>query len=280
MAASLDRAAFFASARKSVFGGSLSQGQVSGMEAILDACPPDLGSDSLAYCLATAFHETARTMLPIKEYGGTAYYTKMYDPAGSRPAVAKALGNTIPGDGAKFAGRGYVQLTGRANYRRATGELQNRGYLTRSQDLTQTPDSAMVPDIAAAIMFIGMQEGWFTGRKLSDYFGPTKSIPVGARAIINGTDKASTIAGYFRGFQTALLAAGHLPGGVVATVPVPPVTVAPIPPTSPGPLVQPAPRNSGVLTPAKPLPEPTYVAQPNLLARILARFRAKYPFEG
>ncbi|WP_082477725.1 hypothetical protein [Methylobacterium sp. Leaf93] len=275
MAASLDRAAFFASARKLVFGGSLSQGQVSGMEAILDACPPDLDSDALAYCLATAFHETARTMLPIKEYGGTAYYTKMYDPAGSRPAVAKALGNTIPGDGAKFAGRGYVQLTGRANYRRATGELQNRGYLTRSQDLTQTPDSAMVPDIAAAIMFIGMSEGWFTGRKLSDYFGPTKSIPVGARAIINGTDKASIIAGYFRGFQTALLAAGHLPGGVVATVPVPPVTVAPIAPVDkpvaadhskppvpynppPGPLVQPAPRKSGVLPAPKPLPEPIY----------------------
>lgn len=54
MAAALDRAAFFKAVRSHPFGGSLTQGQVSGMEAILDACPPDLGSDSLAYCLATA----------------------------------------------------------------------------------------------------------------------------------------------------------------------------------------------------------------------------------
>lgn len=251
MAAALNRAAFFNAARAKPFGGSLSQGQVSGMESLLDACPPLMASDALAYCLATVFHETSKTMLPVKEYGGEAYYRRMYDPQGDRPAKAKELGNTVPGDGAKFAGRGYVQLTGRANYRRAAGELQALGILDRTMDLTATPDMAMVPDVAAAIMFRGMAEGWFTGRKLSQYFGGAVPNATGARAIINGTDKAYEIAGHFQAFRAALLAAQHVPGGI-EPVPVPTVTV--------GPLVKPAPRNSGAppsLPPPQVLPPPT-----------------------
>jgi putative chitinase len=265
MAAALDRAAFFAAARAKPFGGSLKQGQVTGMTAILDACPLDLDSDSLAYCLATVFHETDRTMLPIKEYGGEAYFKKMYDPQGARPHVAQTLGNILPGDGAKFAGRGYVQLTGRSNYRRATGELQNRGYLTREQDLTLAPDMAMTPDIAAAIMFLGMSEGWFTGKKLSDYFGPVRiGDPFNARRIINGVDKAEAIKGYHTAFRAALKAAGHVPGATTRAVPTPPVEA--------GPLFPPAPRK-----PADPPPPGTggVSASSSLLSRILSRFSTK-----
>ena len=282
MAAALDRAAFFAAARNTPFPNALSQGQVVGMGSLFDACPPDLGSAALAYCLATAFHETARTMLPVKEYGGTTYYARMYDPEGERPAVAKSLGNTVPGDGAKFAGRGYVQLTGRSNYRRATGQLQNRGYLTRDQDLTQVPDAAMAPDVASAVMFIGMAEGWFTGKKLADYFGPGKlPDPINARRIINGTDKAQAIAAYYSAFLSALKSAGHVPGGVSSSAPTIPVEVAPLPPPPPpvaGPLVKPAPRTTGVagapIVPAPPAAEP---AKPGLFAGMLARLRASYP---
>ena len=273
MAASLDRAAFFAAARKTPFPNALTQGQVSGMGAILDACPPDLGTQELAYCLATAFHETAKTMLPIKELGGDAYFRRMYDPLGDRPATAKTLGNTQPGDGATFAGRGYVQLTGRANYRRATGELQNRGYLDRSLDLTVAPDMAMTPDIAAPIMFLGMTEGWFTGKKLEHYFGLGKlGDPVNARRIINGTDKAAAIAGYHDAFLKALKAAGHKPGAVTAAIPVQPVEVAPLPP----PVFAPAPRNGG--SPALPAPAAAPApAKPGFWASALERLRTRYP---
>lgn len=277
MAAALNRAAFFDAVRTAPFGGKLSVGQVSGMEAMLDACPPDLGLDALAYCLATALHETARTMQPVKEYGGTAYYTRMYDITGDRPQKARELGNTQPGDGAKFAGRGYVQLTGRANYRRATGELQNHGYLSKSQDLTVAPDMAMTPDIAAAIMYLGMQAGWFTGQKLSNYFGAgALPDPTNARRIINGLDKATTIAGYFSQFQTALRAAKYAPGGV-QTAPIPPVETAP--------LFPPAPRNGGS-PPASEPPKPaiTPPTQPapakGFWASMLERLRTAYPPKG
>ncbi|GJE54606.1 hypothetical protein [Methylobacterium thuringiense] len=229
MAASLDKAAFFASVRLSPFPGHLTPGQVSGMEAILDACPPDYPTDFLAAVLGTCPIETAWTMLPIKEMGGTAYLTRMYDITGARPAKARELGNLLPGEGAKFAGRGLVQLTGKSNYAKATARLRALGYLLPSQSLVDTPDLAMHPDIAAAIAFIGQKEGWFTGKKLSDYFGPGRADWVNARRIINGTDRAAEIAGHARAFQVALKKAGHQPGAAVQRVPTPPVDIKPLP---------------------------------------------------
>ena len=188
MAASLNRSAFFDCVRAAPFGGRLSASQVAGIEAILDACPAMLGLASLAYCLATTFHETARTMKPIEEYGRGKGRT--YGPTG-------------------FWGRGFVQLTWEANYAKATAALRKLGVLTAAEDLVKTPAIAMRPDVAAAILFYGMVEGWFTGKKLADYFGPGRNDPVGARRIINGTDKAATIAGYHATFVDALTAGGY-----------------------------------------------------------------------
>ena len=197
----MNRPLFFDALRRSLFGGRLNGSQVVGLESLLDAAPAGLPSSHLAYCLATAFHETARTMRPIREFGGPAYFHRMYDPQGDRPSVAKALGNVRPGDGALFAGRGFVQLTGRSNYARAarlTGE-----------DLIDAPDLALRSDLAARILFEGMSDGWFTGRKLSDHFATGRSDPIGARRIVNGTDRADLIAGYHQSFASALAAGGH-----------------------------------------------------------------------
>lgn len=210
----IDRAAFFAAVRASF--GALKQGQVDGFSAILDQWEARGGGDDrhLAYMLATAWHETGPAnkpghMHPIKETGGTAYFTKMYDIKGARPEKARELGNLNPGDGAKYCGRGYVQLTGRTNYVKAGKKI--------GVDLVNNPDRAMHPDIAARIMFAGMEEGWFTGKKLSDYHGGGQEFDAtNARRIINGTDKAKTIAGYYRNFLTAILSAA------AAYVPPPP----------------------------------------------------------
>jgi len=182
-----------------MLGPVLSKDEVSGCEAILAAC---LGwpASWTAYALATAYHETAGTMQPIKEYGGTAYFRRMYDIEGERPAKARELGNLTPGDGARYAGRGFVQLTGKANYSRAGQKL--------AIDLVADPDLAMRPDIAAQVMRRGMEEGWFTSKSLNDFvpMSAERQHYKNARRVINGADRADQIAGYALAFDAALLA--------------------------------------------------------------------------
>lgn len=195
-------AAFFSAIRSSkVLGPSLSPDEVSGCEAILVACT-GFPVAWAAYCLATAAHETAFTMQPIKERGGDGYFTRMYDINGQRPDKARNLGNLQPGDGAKYCGRGYVQLTGRRNYSLAGAAV--------GQSLVDNPDLALEPEVAAAIMKRGMQEGWFTGKGLESYLPAVADIHqfTNARRIINGLDKAVQIAGYALEFQAALQAGG------------------------------------------------------------------------
>lgn len=192
-------AGFFNAMRAGLLGPTLSRDEVEGCQAIIDAFD-GMPLSHAAYALATAYHETAGTMQPIKEYGGPKYFTQRYGIEGANPSLAKRLGNTVPGDGAKFAGRGYVQLTGRANYGKAQ-QLLGVPFLT-------SPDLAMQPKHAADIMRRGMIEGWFTGKRLSDYLNLQCEDPVGARRIINGTDRAKDIAGYYRQFAGALSAGG------------------------------------------------------------------------
>lgn len=193
----LNRAIFYAEIKGRLFKGRLSQRQVEGMDALLDAfaATGQTNLDYLSYGFATAYLEVDRTMWPIKEYGGAAYHKKMYDIEGSRPHKARELGNLQPGDGAKYCGRGYPQVTGRSNYKRAA--------VLTGVDLISQPERMLEPKLAAAVMWDAMLKGWFTGRKLSQYFGKGKSDPKGARAIVNGTDRAATIAGYFAHFKEA-----------------------------------------------------------------------------
>lgn len=197
-------ASFFGALRAGkLLGPTLDQGEVDGCNAILAACS-GLPLSWAAYAFATAFHETAFTMQPIKEYGGPRYFTKMYDIAGDRPTLAKANGNVHPGDGAKFFGRGYVQLTWRSNYRRAGQRL--------GIDLESNPDLALKPEYAAKIMREGMTGGWFTGKSFGHCLPGAGSAAkvdfIAARKIINGTDKAEKIAEYALHFQQALQAGG------------------------------------------------------------------------
>ena len=101
----INRSFFFDHVRLYLFDGKLKQSQVQGLDAILDYWGNKMEACDdrwLAYALATAHHETDRSMQPIKEYGSTAYFMRMYDCSGGRPLVAKNLGNTHPGDGEKY----------------------------------------------------------------------------------------------------------------------------------------------------------------------------------
>lgn len=168
--------------------GPLDQNQVNGFEvlgkALLEA---DLPITHRAYLLATAWHETAYTMQPIHERGKVSYFNK-YEPG---TTIGKRLGNTVKGDGYRFRGRGYVQLTGRDNYVRAGKAL--------GIDLVGNPELALEPDVAARILIQGCSEGWFTGKALRDY-ADYKNM----RRVVNGVDKAEAIARHARVFQAAL----------------------------------------------------------------------------
>lgn len=140
--------------------------------------------NQLAYVLATAYHETAHTMKPVKE----AYWL-------SEDWRKKNL-RYYP-----WYGRGFVQLTWEDNYKKA-GEKLN-------EDLTTDPDRVMEPQVSAEILVIGSRDGWFTGKKLSDYITLQKSDFVNARRIINAMDKADLIAGYAKDYDQQLKKLGY-----------------------------------------------------------------------
>ncbi|QQM29279.1 hypothetical protein JET14_13175 [Martelella lutilitoris] len=192
-----DRSAFYASLRKrdsGVFGTSLSQGQVDGIEAILDEAEKrGTQLDYLAYMLATVYHETAHTMQPIEEYG---------------KGKGREYGQPDGPYGKVYYGRGFVQLTWLFNYEKASKKL--------GVDFVRYPELVMDLKNATAILFDGMAEGWFTGKSLSDYLDGVDEPDAedlrefsNARRIINGTDKQVMIGKYALAFETALKAGGY-----------------------------------------------------------------------
>jgi hypothetical protein len=88
--------------------------------------------------IATIAVETGR-FSPVKEQGGPQYLTHLYE-------GRKDIGNTEPGDGVKFRGRGFVQITGRADYDHYGKEI--------GRDLVSNPDIALDPSVAAAILAV------------------------------------------------------------------------------------------------------------------------------
>lgn len=200
----INRTTFFAYIRKSPFGGRLSQLQIDGMNAILDAWAASGMTDIrwLAYMFATTFHETGQRMQAIRETFATSDKQAIarLDAAykSGRLKVSKPYWRT------GYFGRGLVQLTHLANYLKL-------GHIL-GIPLDRNPSLALQLDIAIKIMFEGMTRGLsskgdFTNKSLEDYFSDTFNDPIGARKIINGTDKAKLIASYHVSFLDALNAA-------------------------------------------------------------------------
>ena len=213
----LDRTTFFSYVRPAPFGNRLTQEQVDGMNALLDMWEQDFrGRDSrhLAYCLATSFHETGGRMVPVRE--GFAKTD-----AAARKVVAKRKygkpdatsnghtlmgpdGEPMPKTGEVYYGRGHVQLTWADNYLRM-GQLLHL-------PLYEQPDLALEPKVSAKILFEGMlrgksSKGDFTGKSVEDYFNEHADDAVGARRVVNGSDKAHLIAGYHKAFIDSIKAA-------------------------------------------------------------------------
>lgn len=189
-----DRATFWSRYREEY--GRVDQETVDAIEFLLKSFETDERwtlIPTIAYAFATIKHETAHTFRPITEYGGVRYFDK-YDTG----KLARKLGNSPEkdGDGYKYRGRGYVQLTGKSNYAK--------------YGIASKPEQALDPQKAFEIMTDGMHTGAYTGKKLSDYFTARKADYINARRIINGTDKAAVIAKYAKQFESILNSAASI----------------------------------------------------------------------
>lgn len=198
----MNKAAFYTVVRSKF--GRLKTHQVEGFEVIL-ATVDGLPRSHRAYLLATTWHETGATMQPLKETERAgvkrtdAQVVNILDSAwkAGRLGQVKIPYWRFDDSGKAWFGRGYAQLTHRTNYAKASA--------ITGVDLLGDPSRAMRPEVAAEVLVSGSEIGMFTGRKLSDFL---PGDYVGARKVINGTDKAPLIAGYAEIFDRALQAAG------------------------------------------------------------------------
>ena len=135
-------------------------------EAVLQRAAKAAGikGTELAQFMAQTNHESW-DFSRLKEKGmGKEYFSKKYDPKFA-PRTAKILGNKHVGDGEKYHGRGFIQLTGRDNYRMASQAL--------GVDLLNNPELAERPDVAAKIAI------WYWQTRVKPYinnFNDTKAV--------------------------------------------------------------------------------------------------------
>lgn len=124
----------------------------------IDHALAEVGLDDEAVRIAaaaTVVVEVGAHFEPINEFGDKAYFTRMYE-------GREDLGNDHPGDGARFHGRGYIQLTGRANYRTYGKKV--------GVPLERHPEQALDPEVAARVLATYFKErGVATSAKKRDW---------------------------------------------------------------------------------------------------------------
>lgn len=168
----------------------------------------------LAYVLATAHHESGIGRFMVEKASGQAYEGR------------KNLGNISPGDGPKFKGRGFVQITGRNNYKKFTAILTKRGIHV---DLLQHPHRAADPEIAAIILVHGMKYGGFTGKRLADFGSDGRYDFFNARRIVNPGEIKQNPATVEKFAATARKYRAAMNGEIKPTPPATPGSVDAIP---------------------------------------------------
>ena len=211
----MNKELFFSTLRKCLFK-KLSQSQVDGINGILEAFDQvgDSDKDTLAYALATAYHETGARMVPVREgfaktdEGARKAVSALARKRGPNSAVAR-YARPAGSYGHVYYGRGHVQLTWLENYRGSSADA--------GVDLVKDPDAMLDPVISARVLVKGLIDGRWSGKRkgLAYYEGVDDFLDQkeaeAARQTVNGSDKAALIAGYHKQFYDALTAADWQP---------------------------------------------------------------------
>ncbi len=199
----INREFFFEHLHDKLYPRGLNDAQVEGHDAVLDEWEQDHSAEDdrwLAYILATGYHETARTMQPVRETlaNSDAEAASRLDRAwasGKLPWVREPYWRK-DADGKYWYGRGLVQLTFKRNYATLGRDI--------GVDLVGDPSLALDMAVAVKILFYGMIHGEFTGKALGAYFDRSKEDWLNARRIVNGLDRASDIAGYAKSYYASI----------------------------------------------------------------------------
>ena len=136
-----------------------------------------LAGAELAAFLGQCAHESAK-FTTTKEFAD-----------GSQYEGRKDLGNVYPGDGPKYKGRGFIQITGRANYTQAAKDL--------GIDLVNHPELAEKPDVATKVSL------WYWKTRVQpkiSNFNNTKAVTKKINGGLRGLDKREK---YTQNFKVA-----------------------------------------------------------------------------
>ncbi len=146
----------------------------------------------LSYILATVENETQFSV--FKEKKGKANEDKEYR-------------KEDPETGKAYYGRGYCQLTRRGNYEKMQKEIEKSGRF-KGIDIVKNPDVLIDNhELAAFVLVKGMKLWLFSWKSLDDYTLANGDFDAkGARAIVNGTDKADYVAGLYENHKQTLVA--------------------------------------------------------------------------
>lgn len=139
----------------------------------------------VAAFMAQIAHESAE-MTASTERGKASYFDR-YD-------GRKDLGNVRPGDGRRFRGRGWIQLTGRYNYRKAGEAL--------GIDLENNPEMAADPDTANQVAL------WYFDTRVMNRVSDPRNIKAVTKAVNGGYNGLGDRTQYFNKYAQALNTSG------------------------------------------------------------------------
>jgi hypothetical protein len=194
----------------------LTAAQRGALDALLgfaESDPENVDLRWIAYMLATSRAEVGANYLPIRESGcvdgrnpvcralpngnARSYGNPRRCPNLSRrPPVPCPTGQNSH----TYYGRGYVQLTHRGNYATLSARVG------RGDEFVHDPEAVLDARTAYDVMSVGMREGLFTGKRLTEFINEDRLDYLNARRIVNPKDGGTfrPIARNAERFQRAL----------------------------------------------------------------------------